>query len=208
MITKTDIEKLRNKHSVAIGERNILENRLNLAVTELESNELTVLNCSKARAIIQVVAKETQETVEERISNLVSLALSSVFPDPYEFKLRFVLRRNKTEADLIFIKRGNEGNPIDVGGGGVLDVTSFALRVAVWSIKPTNNVFIQDEPFHFLSRNLQAKCSQMIKMINQKVINGKRLQFIIVSHIPEITESADRVFNIINKNGISNIVTL
>ena len=163
MITKTDIEKLRNKHSVAIGERNILENRLNLAVTELESNELTVLNCSKARAIIQVVAKETQETVEERISNLVSLALSSVFPDPYEFKLRFVLRRNKTEADLIFIKRGNEGNPIDVGGGGVLDVTSFALRVAVWSIKPTNNVFIQDEPFHFLSRNLQAKCSQMIK---------------------------------------------
>jgi DNA repair exonuclease SbcCD ATPase subunit len=150
-----------------------------------------------------VVAEETQKKIEYQISNLVSLALSSVFPDPYEFKLRFVMRRNKTEADLLFIKRGNEGKPIDVSGGGALDVASFALRIAVWSIKPTNNVIIQDEPFHFLSRNLQAKCSQMIKMINQKKISGKRLQFIIVSHIPEITEAADCVFNITYENGIS-----
>jgi DNA repair exonuclease SbcCD ATPase subunit len=159
----------------------------------------------KARSVIQVVAKQTQENIEERISNIVSLALASVFPDPYEFKVRFVSRRNKTEADLIFIKRGHEGRPEDVAGGGVLDVASFALRIAVWSIKPTNNVLIQDEPFHFLSRNLQAKCSQMIKMINQKVINGKRLQFIIVSHIPEITEAADRIFNISNIKGVSKV---
>lgn len=206
MITKNDIEKLRNKHSEATGERKVLENSLKQAEASLKDNELVVLSCNKARAIIQVVAKETQEKLEYRISNLVSMALSSVFPDPYEFKLRFVMRRNKTEADLIFIKRGHEGDPMDVSGGGALDVASFALRIAVWSIKPTNNVLIQDEPFHFLSRNLQAKCSMMIKMINQKIINGKRIQFIIVSHIPEITEAADKVFKINNVNGISKVI--
>lgn len=201
MISKKDINDLRNKHSQAIGAKNILEKRWKSAEAELLELESLVLNCQKARVIVQKVAEETQKKIEYHISNLVTLALSSVFPNPYEFKLQFVLRRNKTEADLIFVKGVNEGNPIDVSGGGALDVASFALRCAVWSIKPNNNVLILDEPFHFLSRNLQDKCSQMIKMISKKL----KIQFIIVSHIPEITESADKVFNVVNENGISKI---
>jgi DNA repair exonuclease SbcCD ATPase subunit len=174
----------------------------------LESVQLDITNlekyiedCQKARAVVTAVAEDTQNKIEFQISNIVSLALSSVFPDPYEFKLQFVTRRNKIEADLIFIKNGNEGKPTEIAGGGSLDVASFALKTAIWAIKPTNNVMILDEPFHFLSRNLQSKCSEMIKMINRKM----GLQFIIVSHIIEIAESADKIFNVTNKNGIATV---
>jgi len=44
----------------------------------------------KARAFVQKVAEDTQKRIEFQISNLVSTALAAVFPDPYEFKLRFV----------------------------------------------------------------------------------------------------------------------
>jgi DNA repair exonuclease SbcCD ATPase subunit len=201
MIGKQEISLLREKYLHTIAEKKILTSQLNQNKKDLVENEDHLLNCQKARTVVQIVAEETQKKIEYQVSNLVSLALASVFLDPYEFKLKFVMRRNKTEADMLFIKNGHEGNPIEIAGGGALDVASFALRAAIWSIKPTNNVLIQDEPFHFLSRNLQNKCSQMIKKISQKL----GIQFIIVSHIPEITDAADKVFNVSYEDGISKI---
>lgn len=190
------IRDLRKRHTQESAKRDALKERLKEVKNKLRTDETLLENCQKARVIVQVVAEQTQEKIEYHIGNLVSMALASVFPDPYEFVLRFVQRRNKTEADLIFVKNGNEGEPVDISGGGALDVASFALRVAIWSIKPTRNTLILDEPGKFISRDLQIKFSEMIKHLSTKL----GLQFIIVSHIPELTESADKVFEISNKS--------
>jgi len=192
MIGNNEIKKLKEKLSEEKGKRDLTKNLLKKTTEELSSSQNYIMQCQKARIIVQTVAEELQKKIEYQISNLVSMALAAVFPDPYEFKIKFVPRRNKMEADILFIRNGHEGRPIDIAGGGVLDVASFALKAAAWSIKPTNYVMILDEPFHFLSRDLQRTCSQMVKMISTEL----GLQCIIVSHIPEITECADRVFNL------------
>jgi len=156
-------------------------------------------HCLQARALVQKVAEETQQKIEYHISNLVSMALASVFPDPYEFLVRFVQRRNRTECDLLFVKNGEECDPLTAAGGGAIDVAGFALRVAVWSLKKTRNVFILDEPFRFLSVDLQAKCSAMIKEISEKL----KIQIIMVSHLTTLTSNADKVFHIENRKGES-----
>jgi DNA repair ATPase RecN len=195
------ISELRKRHTQEIAKRDALRDHLTETKSHLETEETLLENCQKARAIVQTVAEQTQKKIEFHISNLVSMALASVFPSPYEFVLRFVQRRNKTEADLIFMKNGNEGDPVDISGGGALDVASFALRVAIWSIKPSRNTLLLDEPGKFISRDLQNKFSDMIKHLSTKL----GLQFIVVSHVPEITESADKVFEIINNKGESNV---
>jgi len=194
-----DVQTFRKKYDQMIGEHNLLQKQLEILQASLSAEENTLDIAQKARAIIQTVAEQTQKQIEYHISNLVSLALASVFPDPYEFKIQFVQRRNRTEADLIFIKDDNEGTPIDVSGGGPLDVASFALRASVWSINPTRNVLILDEPFGFVSRDLQYKCSEMVKMISEKL----NIQIIMVSHIPELIDKADRVFTVTNEKGVS-----
>jgi len=152
------------------------------------------------RVAVQDVAKATQQNLEYHISSLVSTALTSVFDDPYEFQLRFVERRGKTEADLIFTKNEQEtDNILFSAGGGVADVASFALRVAVWSLKKTRPVLVLDETFKFLSAGLQHKASGMLKMLTEKL----GLQIILVSHIPDIISKADKVFPFTNKNGIA-----
>lgn len=154
----------------------------------------------KAREIVQIVASETQKKLEYQISNLVSSALASVFPEPYEFQLRFVQRRNKTEADLIFLKNGNETDDlINTAGGGAVDIASFALRIALWSIKRSRPVMIIDEAFRFLSLDLQEKASDMIKQISTKL----GIQIIMVSHLPGMIQSADNVIEIEYQNGES-----
>ncbi len=199
-----DITELRRKLVKQTVEKETFQKDLAEAKSNLEKEEILLDNCQKARAIVQTVAEQTQRKIEYHISNLVSMALSSVFPDPYEFALRFVQRRNKTEADLLFVKDGKEGYPLDMSGGGPIDVASFALRVATWSIKSTRRTMVLDEPFKFVSRNLQSKCSDMIKHLSSNL----GLQFIIVSHIPEIMEAADKVFEITNKNGESKVAIM
>jgi len=193
------ISDLRRKYIQKIAERDLYTKQLEDTENLLVQREIFLENCQKARVIIQTVAQTTQERLEHHISSLVTMALASVFPDPYTFVLQFVKRREKTEADLIFVKDGNEGSPMDVSGGGPLDVASFALRTATWAIKPTRNVLILDEPFRFVSRNLQLACSEMLKYISEKL----EIQLIVVSHIPEIMDKADKVFNVTNENGIS-----
>lgn len=157
-------------------------------------------NSLKAREIVQIVSAKTQKKLEYQISNLVSSALASVFANPYLFNLRFVQRRNKTEADLIFTKDDNETDDlINTAGGGAVDVASFALRIALWSIKRSRPVIIIDEAFRFLSLDLQEKASDMIKEISSKL----GIQIIMVSHLPGMIQCADKVIEIKYENGES-----
>jgi ABC-type cobalamin/Fe3+-siderophores transport system ATPase subunit len=172
---------------------------------EKEKKELSekLDNLLKARSIVQIVAEQTQKKLEYHISNLVSMALASVFPEPYIFQLRFVQKRNKTEAELIFSKNGNETDDIlNTGGGGVADIASIALRISLWSIKKTRPTLILDESLKFLhSPEYQEKASQMLKEVSSKL----GLQIIMVSDQKNILEYADKVIKIVNYNGISKV---
>ncbi len=159
------------------------------------------IDIEKARAMVQFVANKLQKGLEERIVNIVNLALSSVFDDPYEFKVVFVTRRNQTECDMFFVKNGNECEPMEASGGGPLDIASLALRMAIWSIKKTRALHILDEPAKFLSRDMQDKASDMLHLLSEEL----GIQLIIVSHIPEMITAADRVFEVKQTGGVSAI---
>lgn len=149
----------------------------------------------QARAIIQKVAQETQRQLEWHISEIVTLALASTFDNPYIFKAEFVQRRGKTECDLFFERDGFRVDPVAEAGGGAVDVTAFALRVAMWSLaRPKwRNTLIFDEPFKNIndkSRRTQERVAEMVKVLSRKL----KLQFIVITMIPELEEIADRVF--------------
>lgn len=169
---------------------------LSMLEDELEASE-------QARAVIQQVAQTTQQKIEYRISTLVTSALSVVFPDPYTFKAEFIQKRNKTECELKFVKGENELSPMDASGGGPIDVTSFALRATFWSLKRNRPVLILDEPFKFVSAEFRPKCSEMLKMLSEKL----EFQIITATHQPELKDCADRVFEVRLVDGVSQVST-
>ena len=186
------------------GQRELLINQKIKVLEDKNNNEVLLEQSLKAREVVQIVAEETQKNLEFQVSTLVSSALASVFPEPYEFNLQFVQRRNKTEADLIFTKGKNTTDDlIETAGGGAVDVASFALRIALWSIKQTRPIMIIDEAFRFLSLDLQEKASDMIKEISTRL----GIQVIMVSHLPGMIRAADKVIEIEYKNGESHVKT-
>lgn len=202
-IKKMDIQTLRKCIERKKGQQNQLQIDLQAAKTEKEHIIGEIINTETAQAIIQTVAQKTQEELEYRLSEIVSLALTAVFEDPYKLKVLFVIRRNKTECDLLFEKNGEIFDPISSSGGGAIDVAAMALRITIWSLtqpKP-RNVLILDEPFRFLSKEYQIKASTMLSEISKKL----KLQIIMVSHSESLIEGANKVFRIAIKKGVSNI---
>lgn len=196
-----DITKVKE----ALIRRKALREQTQVALDKSKDHLTTLqelqLNAEKARVVVQQVADTIQKDIEEHISNIVTVALASVFEDPYEFKTQFVARRNQTECDMFFIKGGNECDPMDSSGGGALDIASLALRMAIWSIKQTRAIQILDEPMRFLSRDMQSRGSEMIKCLSEKL----GIQVIMISHTPEAIEFADRVIQVEQKAGVSKV---
>jgi DNA repair exonuclease SbcCD ATPase subunit len=160
----------------------------------------------EAREIIRFVAQKTQEQLSYHISDITSLAMEAVFPNPYSLVVEFVQRRNRTECDLLFERDGLRIDPLSASGVGAIDVASFALRIASWSmaVKRTRPVIILDEPFRYLSENYQPLASAMLKEVSQKL----GIQFIIVTHEMVLAEHADKVFQVSIKKGVSKVTEL
>jgi DNA repair exonuclease SbcCD ATPase subunit len=151
------------------------------------------------QALIQKVAQETQEMLRFQIEDVVNEALNTCFPDTFEFKANFVIKRGKTECELVFLKDGYEVNPLDATGGGVADIASMGLRIAAWSLSNTRNLLIFDEGLKWLSRDLQPRAGEILQEISKTL----GLQVIMVSHSPDLIASSDKVFEIKQKDGIS-----
>jgi hypothetical protein len=181
IVSKKVFEKKHLKEGIKETEKQLkrLENRLDSAL--------------KARIFIQEVAKATQQSLEFRISKLVTHAINSVMPDSdIEFVARIVTRRNKTECDLFFKKCGEEYKPMDGSGFGAVDIASFALRISLWSLRKTAPVFILDEPFRNLSKGYHENASTMVKNLSDRL----GIQFIISTHQEDQRVAADKVFRI------------
>ena len=159
---------------------------------EKQNCEQLLTDSEKAREIIQIVAAATLKNLEFHISNLVTVALAAVFPNPPVFVAKISIRRNQIELDLLFKEYDCEQKPLDSDGYGAVDVASYALRISFWSLKKTRPVMILDEPFKFVSPDLQSKVSEMIKMISDKL----GIQHIMVSHQEDINIDADKTFHI------------
>ena len=199
----SDIKAMRSELDRRRGQQRQTEKNLQDSSARVINYETSLHRHEKAREIVKEVGLKTQQALAFHISDISSLALQAVFSDPYDLEVEFVQRRNKTECDLWFVKNGEKMTPMDASGGGAVDVAAFALRVASWSmmVPRTRPVIFLDEPMRFLSSDLQPKASEMINQLSEKL----GLQFIIITHEEELTESADKVFRISQTKNISKV---
>lgn len=197
------ITQIINRLNKLQGQKELLISQLKTAEETRKNKQEKYEKTLKAREVFTQVAENTQKTIEFQVSNLVSYAVASVFPDPWQFKLSFLQRRNKTEADLIFFKGDEERQTSDIlnaGGGGAADIAAFALRPAMWSLKKTAPFFFLDEPTKFLHNPMyQEKASAMFHEIAHKM----GIQIVIITDQDSLIEAADNNIKVINKKGVS-----
>lgn len=198
------VKQLRSKLTELQGQYKQI--KATLSSEKQNFSQLTTLTntCGQAHLILQESAKLTQEHLQYRISKLVTLAMESVFDDPYKLDIRFESSRGKTAASIAFTKHGVLVDPLDASGGGAVDVAAFGLQLSLWTLQTprSRNVLILDEPLKWLKgQSLPDKGAEMLAQISKRL----GIQIITVSHSLQIIEHADKVFQVSKNRSISSV---
>ena len=138
----------------------------------------------RAQQVLQELAQSTQQHAHDQIAKVVTRCLRAVFPNPYKFEIIWERKRGRTEARLQFTRDGLTLDPLDSTGGGVIDVASFALRVArLLLVRPARRrLLVMDEPFKCADAPSRPRIQHMLETLSEEL----DMQFVMVTHSDEL----------------------
>ena len=198
---RDEFERIKKVFEKRKAKRDSLKELLENEKDRLTELQASVVAGERGLVILQQIAKRTQQNLEYHISNIVTTALSAISSKWPDFRAEIEVLRKTTQCRFLFVEFGEESKPIDSSGGGPLDVASFSLRVSYWSLNKNRPSFILDEPFKYVSPDLQHKVSDMLKMLSEKL----KVQIIMVSHAEEVNYSADKTFHVDKEGKLSKV---
>ena len=205
-----NLQELSTKIEKSKGARERVQKQISDIESDISQSERELRIDEAAQLIIKAVAQKTQKTLQYKISEPVTLALKSVFDDPYELSIEFVPRRDKIEADIKFKRGKNLLDPIYGSGLGPADIAAFGLRIACLTMASPRPEYILllDEPLkHLRGQKENIRAIQMIKEISREL--SPQLQVIMVNdeRVPfeEIEKGADQIISTTIKGGVSHV---
>lgn len=190
------------------GQRDTLLN-----VKEQKGNKATALK-DQAEVLRQVARlyalageyarRESKETMERLVTN----ALSMVFQSDLAFEIEMEERGDRPEAEFYVTSTYGgtqviKNEPREARGGGVVDVISLALRIALMeTIRPRmGGPLILDEPGKHVSEEYTRQVADFLNAICQSF--GR--QIILVTHNQHLTDAGAVSYQVEIKNGESHV---
>lgn len=172
------IDKYRTRYDTA-------KSQYKAETKELQTAKRHLRHVNSARKIVQTIAEEIQRQAHSQIGRVVSICLTEIFENDYQFELRFTQKANRTQANLVLMKDGNEiGDPLNQDSGGVLDVAGFAMRLSCILLqKPqSRKLLVLDEPFKNLHGHIYR---ERLRMLLTRLSEEFQVQIILVTGIPD-----------------------
>jgi hypothetical protein len=175
--------------------------------SELSENENILKLHSDTRSFLLSFSEFSRNRVKSKIEDVVNTALKVVFQDQ---SLKFVIIPAKTKRGIVYelyLTENGKTTPLfNANGGGVLDVIALALRVAFVKFFEgiLRQVIFIDEPFKHLSEAYIPNAASWLAMISLKF----EIQFIVVTHIQDLVDQAQRIFQFKKKDGSVSVQTI
>lgn len=188
----------KGKREQLFEQRSVLENSLQKVL-----NNIDILD--KVKVLLQRVSEYAREQSRIQIEALVTNCLQYIFDSSLEFKIEINEVRGRPEAEFYVISKygGTEirTKPQDARGGGVIDIISLAIRIAMLECSNLDNKgpIILDEPAKHVSDDYINQVAEFLKQVT-KMFNR---QVIMVTHNRHLSEMADKWYRIEMSDGVS-----
>jgi DNA repair exonuclease SbcCD ATPase subunit len=200
-----------NRAKVALSERKGQQKRLLqdraacVAQLEVAREQATVFE--QVIVLLQQTAEHARSQAKAQIEMLVTNTLRSVFGPDYRFQIDLVEKAGRPEAEFyVFSRYGGEelqSRPQESRGGGVVDVVSLGLRIAMLeTYRPRlDGPLILDEPAKHVSDEFIAPTAQFLQTVSQVF----QRQVIMVTHNPHLAETAEVAYQVVLRDGASQV---
>ncbi len=166
----------------------------------------------QVQVLLTKVSDYARRQLVERIEETVTAALQTVLADDsLRFEIEMKELGGKPSAEWRVVSRyGNtevSNNPEDARGGGVVDIVSLALRLALLELsrpRPEGPVIL-DEPAKMVSAEYAENLAYFLKSYAQKTAR----QFLVITHNETLAQAGDVAYRVTkNDQGISEVTRL
>jgi hypothetical protein len=154
------------------------------------------------------VSEYAREQLKTRIEETVTAALTAVFGEGYTFRINMRQLGNQPAAEWQVVSQyGDEevaASPEDARGGGITDVVSLALRLAMLEIlkpRPEGPVLFDEPAKDGQSAEYAGNLAYFLKQYAEKT----ERQVVMVTHNPQLAEAADKSYLVTQKDGVSEV---
>lgn len=166
----------------------------------------SVLSVSRAaHELLQQMADRERDVLQRKVESLVTYGVQAVFGPEYEFRLVQTISRGLVNYEFQLLHLGHATSLKDAHGGGVLAVVGYLLRLVVLLLSGKRRLLLLDETFAHVSRAHLASVAALLRHVTDSL----GVQHIMVTHSPELEESADAVYRVkLDAEGHSQVIRM
>lgn len=188
-----------NQKQELLSQKNSLTNELN--------NQETLLKLKQeVEEFLKKMSMTLRKDTIERLEYIITTALRHILGEEISFKIE--TPTDKPEAYFYIVNDYNgtivQNEPEDSRGGGIIDIVSVALRLAVAELCNIDGPLILDEPAKHLSAEYKDNFASFLRMMRDEF----NRQIIIITHDRTLSECGDIIYSVDKINGKSDIKRL
>lgn len=213
-VLEPKLAALRTRYSQAQGQRDLLVSQRREKQNKLTAAQADIELWRDVQVLLSKASEFAREQLKTRIEQTVTAALAAIFADStMKFEIEMGNIGGRPSADWRVVSSyGDIGSgdqvsvvasPEDAKGGGVTDVVSLALRLALLELsrpKPGGPVLF-DEPGKMISKEYLPSVADFLKQYAAKT--GR--QIIMVTHHEVLADVADVGYVVKQENGVSEV---
>jgi len=196
---KREIQNRTNVLNIKLGEKRILEMQLQKAVDELAKTKDDLQLFEQVTVLLQKTSDFARKQAKTKIEEIVTSALSVVFDANYRFWLELTVRSNRPEVDY-YLQNDDVITKLeqpDFGhGGGIIDVITLALRLAIAELEGVQGALFLDE----VGKHISAEYSQNVAFFLKEYAGKFHRQIILVTHNETLASVGERSFHVTYNN--------
>lgn len=208
-IYQRELDELKAQLYTRKGQKKQLEDELERLAAEQEAQKRRLQALQKAHILLQEAAKMAREQGKARLEEVVTAALHYVFGPHLRFEVELTESAGRAQAEFYIVTEQDgetiRTRPMDANGGGVVDIVSLALRIALLELHQDPRLMgpiILDEPGKHVSDEYAEKMASFLRYVSQTF--GR--QVILVTHQPYLVGIADKAFIVQQVGGVSHVV--
>ncbi|GAB6136945.1 ATP-binding protein [Halanaerobaculum tunisiense] len=208
---EANIEEQKEEYHRRKGEQKRLKNTKQQKLAQLNQCQERKELLDQVNILLQEVSEYAREQARQQIELLVTQALQAVFGTGFSFEIEIEKKRGSFVAGFYVLSQAGDYQikniPQDARGGGVVDVVSLGLRVAILETLQRPKIagpLVLDEPAKHVSEAYIVNVAQFLKTVNQRFDR----QIIVVTHQQHLSQIADQGFKVTMKEGQSQVTSL
>jgi DNA repair exonuclease SbcCD ATPase subunit len=204
---ESSLSYMRDAYTKGTGARDLLRTQKSDQEKALVDAAATIATWEQVQLLLTKTSEYAREQLKARIEETVTAALQAVFGDDLQFRVIIKEYRDQAAAEWQVVSKYGDvevaANPQDARGGGIVDIVSLALRLAMLELARPKVMgpVVLDEPGKMVSKEYAGNMGYFLKQYAMKT--GR--QVILVSHNEELIAAADKTYRV-TKNGLGESV--